>query len=128
MKYKGDDFYSMGWEVIDKPRQGICDLAEQLMHADTNESVVKNILQLYQIVGEHFQDEGDVKHQVYRHDITRHEPQGELFDKLIELSYIIHRDKWRQAGLGGFKQSWSTQPLLKDDLDFERYLANLKPS
>jgi hemerythrin len=129
MRHKGNDFYSMGWEISEKQQKDVFDFVEQLMHADTKEGLVKNILLLYQIVGEHFWEEDEMmKNHGYPHYPTRSEAQGYMFDKLIELSYIIHQDKWRKRGMGVFKKNWSTQPVPKDDLDFERYLANLKSS
>ncbi|NOT83900.1 MAG: hypothetical protein HOP02_03790 [Methylococcaceae bacterium] len=108
--------------LFDSQHKGVADLAEQLMAIDTKEGLIKTILHLYRFVGEHFQEE-ELINAYYPAKI---DAQAHTLDKLIELSYIIHRDKWRKGSLDDFRQNWMAQPISKDDMDFERYLKNLK--
>ncbi|MEQ1638544.1 MAG: hypothetical protein ABL903_17885 [Methylococcales bacterium] len=117
----------MGMEIIDRQHRYVVDLAEQMMNADTKEGLLKNIMLIYQYVGECFWDDDDLMHKnVYPNYPAHPEAQSVAFDKLIELSYIIHRDRWRKTRVGGFKQNWATQSVINDDRDFESYLKNLK--
>lgn len=127
MRYNVDDDSSIVEHmVVAKPQKDILDLAEQLMNVETSEGFGSNILMLYQELGEYLWSEDPVASADSPSSVTS-EAHGFMLDKLIEVSYIMHREKWRKVRVGSFKQNWAMQATANDDLDFERYLTSLKP-
>ena len=129
MQYRGSGgFYALAMDIVVIQHNCILDLAEQLMNTDTSEGLVKNIQLLYQYVGNNFWGEDDVMMNTNDH---LHYPvyvdvQSLLFDKLLELSYRMHKDKWQKKGIGYFVPNWTTQAVLEDDINFEHYLDSLQ--
>jgi len=126
MRYRGDDFYSIAMDIIDSQHTCIFDLAEQLLNTDTKEGLLENVQLLSRYVGEYFWEDDGLKNNAPLHYPAHTEAQSVLFDKLIEFSYRIHKDKWNKGGIGYFMHNWTAQPVPKDDTDFEHYLKTLK--
>lgn len=121
MQYTGGESYSLAINAVENKQNAVLDLAEQLMNTETKESFVKNIQLFYNYVGNSIK--GDVKGGKML--LPHADSQNALFDRLVELGYYMHKEKWRKKGLGYFVPNWATQAVLEDDIYFEHYLDSL---
>ncbi|MDO9103779.1 MAG: hemerythrin domain-containing protein [Methylovulum sp.] len=124
MKFEWKDEYSLGNATMDSEHRRLFELANVIIESETNDELIKHIMQLYKHVREHFHNEEEIlKEQAYP-DYKRHcEEHNEMLDSLVAKSDAIREGDWGKTQAIGFMTLWVNH-ITTSDRQVRDYLAS----
>lgn len=102
------DSYALGDEKIDQEHKDFFELAEKLLSATHQQSLLQTLSELQQHVKTHFAEEESLMHRTGFHLIKSHVKEHELMrEQLTAMIAKIERDDWQAADLQEFIGKWA---------------------
>lgn len=117
------DDYKIGDASIDKQHQNLFTVANQIIEAKTDGEVSRLLMQFYQHVREHFNDEENLMKRHHYPDYPAHVAAHNLMlDKLNDIGKTVHSKQWTPEDIRIFVNHWVLVHILEVDMQFGQFL------
>ncbi|WP_446812065.1 bacteriohemerythrin [Methylomonas sp. 2BW1-5-20] len=118
-------YYRLGNEKVDQQHRQLFELANELVASKNQDTLIKNMMRLYQHVREHFQaEEAFMKLHAYPDFETHINTHNLMLEKLVDVSEKIQQQQWQLQDVLLFMREWITHIVEEDAVIIDYFQTN----